>query len=481
MPLVDALKASRQRDHAPFYTPGHRRGQGVGAAWRMTIGQAALGLDLPELPELDNLFAPAGAIAEAQELAAAAFGADRTWFLVNGSTVGILAAMLAICAPGEKILLPRNVHQSAIAGLVLTGAVPIFLRPEYDPNHDLVHGITPERVAAALVQHPDLRAVLLVSPTYYGVCSDVWAIAQIVHQHGIPLLVDEAHGAHFRFHPAFPTTALAAGADVTVQSIHKTLTSLTQSAMVHGQGDRVDWDRLSRTLQWLQSSSPSYLLLASLDAARHQIVAQGQRLWDQVLEQVQRVTRAISTLPNLSLLTLPPSGLPGAVALDPTRLTLNLTDSGWTGFEADVQFHQQWGVTAELPSLHHLTFLVTPGNTPQDMQALIQACQNLSEGARHPRAKRPATSWTLAIPDLAEVEMIPREAAWAKPETVPWQAAIGEISAELVCPYPPGIPVLLPGERITAAAIALLHQVQGQGGQITGCADPTLETLRVVA
>ena len=257
MPLVTALQMCAQRSDAPFYTPGHKKGQGVGRSLIHLLGSKVFAADLPELPELDNLFAPQGAILAAQELAAEAFGADRTWFLVNGSSCGVMAAILATCAPGAKILLPRNVHQSAIAGLIHSGAVPVFLQPEYDRALDIAHSITPDSVSAALTQHPDAKAVLMVYPTYYGACGDVAAIAQLAHQHGIPLIVDEAHGAHFAFHPELPIAALAAGADLVVQSTHKTLSALTQAAMLHLRGDRIDVDRVSVLSNWYSPPAPA--------------------------------------------------------------------------------------------------------------------------------------------------------------------------------------------------------------------------------
>ena len=301
-PLLDALRECANKHHAPFYTPGHKRGQGISQRLADCFGSAVFKADLPELAELDNLFAPQGVIQEAQELAAAAFGAEHTWFLVNGSTCGIEAAILATCAPGDKIILPRNVHQSAIAALILSGAVPIFVTPEYDSVLDIAHSITPSSVATALKQHPDAKAVMMVYPTYYGVCGDVSAIAQLAHQHGIPLLVDEAHGPHFAFHPDLPNSAMAAGADLTVQSIHKVLGAMTQASMLHVQGSWIDTERLSQSLQLLQSTSPSYLLLASLDAARQQMALQGEQLMSHTLQLADIARIRISQIPGLSVL-----------------------------------------------------------------------------------------------------------------------------------------------------------------------------------
>ncbi len=468
VPLLDMLATCAQSQNAAFHTPGHKRGQGSFKAFRELIGDRALQADLPELPELDNLFAPQGAIDEAQKLAAETFGAEQTWFLINGSTCGIIAAILAACDPGDKILLPRNAHQSAISGLILAGAVPIFLQPEYDPVLDIAHSVTPESVAIALKQHPDAKAVLVVHPTYYGICGDLSAIATLTHTAGIPLLVDEAHGAHFAFHPDFPTSAMAAGADLTVQSTHKTLSALTQASMLHVQGNRIDRDRVSRSLQLVQSTSPNYLLLASLDAARAQMASQGTELMTRTLELADRARSQLQ-----SVLQPPPS--PGCFALDRTRLTITVSDLGLDGFTADELLHRTFGVTAEFPSPQHLTFIVSLGNTERDLDRLIQAIDRLPV--------RPATAPKLrnfvqvpcSVPPLS-----PRQAFFAASKSLPLEQAIDQISAELICPYPPGIPVLLPGERITENAIRLLQTVLNSGGLISGCSDSTLNTLKVV-
>ncbi|HEY9736470.1 MAG TPA: aminotransferase class I/II-fold pyridoxal phosphate-dependent enzyme, partial [Trichocoleus sp.] len=295
-PLLEALTQSARRPHAAFYAPGHKRGQGIPKRLQALLGESVFAADLPELPELDNLFAPEGAIAQAQALAAAAFGAEQTYFLANGSTCGIEAAVLAACRPGEKIVVPRNAHQSVVSALILSGALPVWVQPEYDASWDLVGAVRPEAVAMALQQHPDSRAVLVVSPTYQGICSDLAGIADIAHSYGLPLLVDEAHGPHFTFHPDLPTPALAAGADLAVQSTHKVLSALTQASMLHVQGDRICRQRLQRALQLTQSTSPSYLLLASLDAARQQMALEGYSL---LSETLNRVLEARSHLQHL--------------------------------------------------------------------------------------------------------------------------------------------------------------------------------------
>lgn len=478
-PLLDALRECANNNHAPFYTPGHKRGQGISQRLTDCFGSAVFKADLPELPQLDNLFAPQGVIQEAQQLAAVAFGAEHTWFLVNGSTCGVEAAILATCAPGDKIILPRNVHSSGVAALILSGAHPVFVNPEYDPVLDIAHSITPHGVQAALEQHPDAKAVMMVYPTYYGVCGDVAAIATLAHQYNIPLLVDEAHGAHFAFHPDLPTPALAAGADLSVQSIHKVLGAMTQASMLHVQGSRIDIDRVSKSLQLLQSTSPSYLLLASLDAARQQMAIQGEQLMAKTLQLADTARSQISNIPGLSVLQ-PIATTPGFVTLDRTRLTVIVSGLGLTGFAAD-EILAKYGVIAELPSFQHLTFIISLGNTEADIERLVQGFTILAKKYPPNSLTLKQLGWENLFNKLGNYTQIsPREAFFAVRETLPIEQTRDRISAELVCPYPPGIPILMPGEVITSETIEYLQQIQTMGGFISGCADASLRTLKVV-
>ncbi|MCG6138025.1 MAG: aminotransferase class I/II-fold pyridoxal phosphate-dependent enzyme [Nostoc sp. LLA-1] len=467
-PLLDALKACITHAHAPFYTPGHKGGEGISQPLADLLGTKVFRADLTELANLDNLFAPQGVIQQAQQLAAAAFGASQTWFLVNGSTCGIEAAIIATCGTGDKIIMPRNVHSSAIAGLILSGAIPIFLNPEYDPVLDIAHSITPEAVEAALQQHPDAKAVLTVYPTYYGVCGDIQAIAHITHQYNIPLLVDEAHGAHFAFHPQLPTPALAAGADLTVQSIHKVLGAMTQASMLHVQGQRINIDRVSKALQLVQSTSPSYILLASLDAARQQMALQGNALMSRTLQLADTARTRISKIPGLSVLQMP--------NLDQTRLTVTVSGLGFTGFDAEEILDETLGVTAEFASWQNVTFIITLGNTPEDIEKLVQGFTKL--GSRSNTSSLSTRKWCVVWDD--KLRLSPREAFFAVSETLPLEQTSDRICTEIVCPYPPGIPVLMPGELITPAALEYLQQIQAIGGFISGCADSSLKTLKVV-
>ncbi|MFZ4665262.1 MAG: aminotransferase class I/II-fold pyridoxal phosphate-dependent enzyme [Prochlorotrichaceae cyanobacterium] len=503
-PLLAQLLRSSHRSTSAFHTPGHKQGQGILSELREAWGSQVFRSDLPELPELDNLLAPEGVLAEAQACAAETFQADRTWFLVNGSTVGVMAAILAVSgSPQTHLILPRNVHRSAITGLILSGANPIFVTPPYDPLWDLVGTVTPDQIQQALRLHPDAQAVLIVSPTYEGLCADVQTIAQICHRAGVPLIVDEAHGAHFGFHPQLPSRALDCGADVSIQSTHKTLSALTQAAMLHVRGSRVNPDRLQAALNLLHTTSPSYLLLASLDAAQYQMATQGEALWEEVITlanltreallnvmldvmpQAQWETQPVNA-PHLSLLTPQTCGF-SFHTLDPTRLTIAPAGFGLTGFELDQALNDRFGVIAELVNLRHLTFLFGLGQTLADSDRFLNALNALRHTALTSHRLTPPVlpdllanflpnnAQTLTLPVLS-----PRTAYFSPQETVAISAAIDRISAELVCPYPPGIPALLPGEVITEPALRFLQTIQRSGGLITGNADPHLQTIQVV-
>jgi len=478
-PLIDALKACTTRSHAPFYTPGHKRGAGISPLLTDLIGKDVFRADLTELAELDNLFTPQSVILAAQELAAEAFGAEKTWFLVNGSTCGIEAAILATCRMGDKILLPRNVHSSVISGLILSGAIPIFINPVYNSDLDIAYSITPEALKAALVQHPDTKAVLIVYPTYNGICGNLPAFVHLTHQYNIPLIVDEAHGAHFHFHSQLPISALTAGADLTVQSIHKTLGAMTQASMLHFQGKRIDIDRVNKALQLVQSTSPSFILLASLDAARQQMAIHGEKLMSQTLDLAEEARIKINQIPGLSTPLINSKKSPGFMDLDQTRLTVNVSKIKFTGFASEEILDKKFHVTPEFSSWQNLTFIISLGNTKTDIQKLIQGFNNLTHVIPLTSECQPCNNINDAM--IASIMSIsPREAFFANSEVIPIAETQERICAEIICPYPPGIPVLMPGEIITKSALEYLQEIQNMGGFISGCADETLQTVKVV-
>ncbi|MEL7224893.1 MAG: aminotransferase class I/II-fold pyridoxal phosphate-dependent enzyme, partial [Cyanobacteria bacterium J06576_12] len=412
-PLVDALKHCATRSNAAFYTPGHKRGQGIAQRHRELFGDAIFRADLPELPELDNLFAPEGVILQAQQLAAEAFGAEQTWFLANGSTCGIEAAILATCGPGDKIIVPRNAHISVISGLILSGAVPIYVSPSYSAEWDMPIGVEPQSIERALKEYPDAKAVLVVSPTYQGICSDLGAIAAHTHTHNIPLIVDEAHGPHFAFHRDLPTTALSSGADIVIQSTHKVLSAFTQAAMLHTQGERIDQSRLAQSLQLTQSTSPSYLLLGSLDAARHQMSTQGKALMTRTIDLANRASHELKQLSGLRVLQ--PGSMDSELRGDCTRLTVDVSPLGLTGFDADDLLHTKYGITAELPALRTLTFIISLGNTTHDIDQLIEGftrlCAEHSQTSQHSEFQGLSP---LSVKTISSSALTPRQAFFSQ-------------------------------------------------------------------
>jgi len=472
-PLWQALCASARSDQVAFHTPGHKRGRGLPAKVLAQLGSTLGPMDLPELPELDNLFAPESVIRNAQVLAAELFGAEQTWFLTNGSTCGIIAAILATCGPGDEIIVPRNIHISVISGLIFSGAMPIFVQPPMDSQLHLGHCLTPEVVQQALAEFPNTKAVLLVYPTYEGICGDILAIANLVHDHGIPLIVDEAHGPHFAFHPELPQSALAAGADLVVQSTHKMLGAMTQAAMLHVQGDLIMSQRISQALQLVQSTSPNYLLLASLDAARQQMALYGVSLMQEVLTLAAQARSCLQALPGYPIWD-PAKTSPGYIAMDCTRLTIPAHLFGHPGYDLDQILLATHNIAAELVTPDHLTFLISLGNTLSDIDRLVLALQTLYQPFSPPRLDSVARP-TLSLPALS-----PRAAYWRPSEVIPLQEAADRISSESICPYPPGIPILLPGERIRSQDLNHLLHLNSQGGVMTGCSDLSLKTLKVV-
>lgn len=474
-PLLNKLAELASKQDTPFYAPGHKKGKGIGKQLKSLLGEKVFQADLPELPDLDNLFNPQGVIKEAQELASEAFGASQTWFLANGSTSGIIASILATCGEGDKIILPRNVHQSAIFALILSGATPIFLNPEYDSEFDLAYNLSPNQILKALNQHSGVKAVFLVSPTYHGICANLTEIAHCLTNYNIPLIVDEAHGGHFSFHPSLPMSALSAGADIVIQSTHKVLGAMTQASMLHLKSNLVSPERISRALQLVQSSSPNYLLLASLDSARQQMATKGKELLTKTLNLALLAREKINNFDYLSTLNLV-NNQDNFYDLDYTRLTVNISKIGLSGYEIDEIFTQKFQVICELPSLNSLTFIISIGNNEEDIDKLVDAFKQL-KCYQKPINKNSYSSSNFPLPEL---KITPRQAFYSQTITVNQREAINQISGETICPYPPGIPLIMAGEMITEEAIASLNQILLSGGTITGASDVTLATIQVI-
>jgi len=468
VPLLEAARRYLDIDHAPFYMPGHKRGQGIDREFVDLLGETFFRLDLPEMPDLEE------PVTEAEELAAAAYGSDRAWFLTNGSTCGVQAMLLATCQAGDKILIARNCHKSAFAGMILTGAVPIYLPTEYLSEFDLDLGVSPATLEAFLQQHPDAKAVLVVSPNYFGVCGEIEKLVAIAHAYNVPLLIDAAHGAHLGFHPDLPISALQAGADLVVQSTHKVAGSLTQSSILHLQGDRLDAELVNRAVQILRSTSPNFLLMVSLDVARRQMAIKGKALLTETLRLAHEARSQVQQIPNLRTFdqTLVPT-------LDQSRLTIMVDRMGITGFDADQYLHSHCDVVCEMATLSQLVFIFSLGNTQADVDRLILGCKRLAKEKGKRKKEKSITNYELRVTNY-QSQLTPREAYFAKSDRLSLDQAIGRISAESLCPYPPGIPLICIGEEITAEVVEMLQCILRSGGIINGASDESLETILVV-
>lgn len=458
-PLFEALMQYGKRVTAPFHVPGHKMGKAAPSVLQQVMGQGALRMDLTEAPGLDDLHAPEGVIAEAQALAAAAFGAAHSFFLVGGTTAGLHGLILAACRPGDVLAVPRNAHRSVLGALILSGAQPAWVRVAFHDTVDVATRIDPASLRASL---PGAKAALLVHPTYYGMTGDLAAEISLVHQAGLPALVDEAHGAHFAFHPALPPSALMCDADGVVQSIHKTGGSLTQSSMCHlGKESRLSAHRVAEMLRLVQSTSPSYLLMASLDLARRDLALHGEAMWDRALALARQARNRLQEERGIAVCDTD----------DPTKLLINVSGRGLTGFQAAEWLWSQ-GVAVESAGLRYLLAVVTPGDSQASIEALTGALAALPEGPGAPPMP-PEPPWP-------EVVMPPREAFLGPKESVPLSQAAGRIAAELAAPYPPGIPVVAPGERLTADVVRYLQEAVRAGHHLQGPADPHLRWIQVV-
>jgi arginine decarboxylase len=478
-PYVDALLAYAALNPGRFQVPGHKGGDGADPALRQLVGEAGLRNDVPSVTEGVDVGPEPTPFQRAQLLAAEAWGARRTWFLVNGASQGNHATCMALAHGGDRVVVQRNVHSSVIDGLVLSGMRPAFVAPELDPELGIAHGLTPRSLAAALERTPDVVAALVVSPTYFGACADVAGLAAVAHERGVPLVVDEAWGAHLHFHPALPADALASGADLVTSSTHKIVGSLTQAAMLHlGHGGRIDAAVVDRCVSLVETTSPSGLLSGSLDAARRQAHVHGAELLGETLEAVIATRAEIERIPGLAVLDESMVGRPGIAGWDPLRLSIDVRGTGSTGYRLAKAAFYESGLDLELYSENVVVAIFGLG------EPAAAAGARLVAGLRHAvdklEAEPGAPDEKLAPPPpWGELAMTPREAFLGPQEVVPFAAAAGRVAAEGLAAYPPGIPNVLPGEQLTAETLDYIRESVAHGGYVRGGSDRQLKTLRV--
>jgi arginine decarboxylase len=486
-PYVDALLAYAARDPDRLNIPGHKGGPGADPALVELVGEAALRNDIPALIEgidvgLDSPFQ------RAQQLAAEAWGASRSWFLVNGASQGNHAATLTLAhlaasggdSEAANVVVQRNVHTSTIDGLVLTGLRPSFVAPELDDELGVAHCITPAELAAALDRAPGAVAAYVVSPTYFGATADVAGLAEAAHAHGVPLVVDEAWGGHLRFSPELPGDALGCGADLVISSTHKMVGSLTQSAILHlGGSELLDPLLVDRCVTAIETTSPSALLAGSLDAARRLAAVHGERLLGETIAALARAREELRAIEGIDVLDERLIGRPGVHDWDPLRLAIDVRGTGTTGYRLARLVREVDEIYFELASENVVVGAFSIG-APAEAQVtrLLAALRTVVAGIE---PADPEEDEHLAPPPpWGPLRMTPRQAFFGPQEAIPLEESAGRIAAESLAAYPPGIPNVLPGELITEPTIAFIGETLAHGGSLRGASDRSLRTIRVV-
>ncbi|AKL96295.1 arginine/lysine/ornithine decarboxylase [Clostridium aceticum] len=476
-PLFDALLDYVNNDTIPFHVPGHKKGQGMVNRFKDFIGTNVMAIDVTVFKQVDSLHKPTGAIKEAQELAADANNADDTFFCVHGTSGAIQAMIMSVVGEGDKILVPRNVHKSVTAGIILSGAMPVYMQPEIDSNVGVALNVTPETVQTTLEQNRDAKAVLIINPTYYGVSTDIEKIAGIVHSYDIPLIVDEAHGPHLHFSDKLPISAMDAGADMCAQSTHKIIGSLTQSSMLQVRRGLVDVNRVKTVMSLLQTTSPSYILLASLDVARMQMVTEGKELLDKTIELAKYARAEINNIEGLFCFGEEVVGLDGAYDFDPTKITITCKNLGISGHELERILAEKYFIQPEMSDLYNILCVFSIGDTQEKVDALLIALREISKTCSNSGKNKIEI---MSIPKIPLRMLSPRDAFNGNTISIELEDSVGEISAEFLLTYPPGIPVLCPGEIITDEIVEYVKALKDAGLYVQGTDDPEVNFIKVV-
>ncbi|WP_243385224.1 aminotransferase class I/II-fold pyridoxal phosphate-dependent enzyme [Bacillus kexueae] len=477
-PLFTGLLNHVKKNPIQFHIPGHKKGAGTAPEFREFIGHNALSIDQINIGPLDDLHSPHGIIKEAQELAAQAFGADYTFFSVQGTSGAIMTMVMTVCGPGDKIIVPRNVHKSVMSAIVFSGAIPVFIHPEVDKELGISHGITIDSVKKALEQNPDAKGLLVINPTYFGVSADLKVIVELAHSYGVPVLVDEAHGVHIHFHEDLPLSAMQAGADMAATSVHKLGGSMTQSSILNVKEGLVSAQRVQTILSMLTTTSTSYLLLASLDTARKQLATVGHELIGHAISLANKTRKAINEIDGLYCVGEEIVGSKAAYDYDPTKLIISVKGLGISGYDVELWLREHFQIEVELSDLYNILCIITPGDTEEETSTLVEALTKLAAECekRNENTVQPA----VLLPDIPVLALTPRDAFYAETEVVPFNESAGRIIAEFIMVYPPGIPIFIPGEIITEDNLTYIKKNLEAGLPVQGPEDPTLQYLRVI-
>ncbi|MDF3004689.1 MAG: Orn/Lys/Arg decarboxylase major region [Oscillospiraceae bacterium] len=472
-PIYEALEEFKKMRVVPFDVPGHKRGRG-NPELRDFLGEKCVGIDVNSMKPLDNLCHPVSVIKDAEALAAEAFGAANAFFMVNGTTSSVQTMVLSCCKRGDKIILPRNVHRSVINALVLCGAHPVYVNPEVDKRLGISLGMSVSQVEKAIKAHPDAVAILVNNPTYYGICSDIRSITRLAHANGMKVLADEAHGTHFYFGRRLPVCAMSVGADMAAVSMHKSGGSLTQSSLLLT-GPEMNAGYVSQIINLTQTTSGSYLLLSSLDISRRNLALRGKEIFRHVQDLTQYAREEINRIGGYYAYAQDLINNDSIFDFDSTKLSVYTLDIGLAGIEVYDLLRDEYDIQVEFGDLGNILAYVSVGDRMQDIERLVSA---LAEIRRRYGRDRTGLMTQEYLPP--QVEVTPQEAFYAEKISLPLDKAEGHICSEFVMCYPPGIPILAPGERITRDILDYIAYAKEKGCSMTGPEDIAIEHLNVL-
>jgi arginine decarboxylase len=483
-PYLDAVLRYRGAGYTPFHTPGHKLGKGGPEGLRELLGDPCLRVDVAMAGGVEDTRESTHLIRLAEDHAAQAWGSDRAWFLVNGSTSGIHSLVLTLCGPGDEVIIPRNAHKSILAGLIFSGAMPVYMEPKVDPLWGIPLTVSAETARTSLAEHPAAKAIFVTSPTYNGLGTDLAAVAAAAHAAGIPFVTDQAWGPHLRFCPELPMDAMTAGADAAVVSTHKLISGITQTSVLMARAERINLARLDSMVAMTQSTSPQVLMYASIDAARQQMATQGAALWRGAIELAQWARHELNGLPGVRCLGDEALSRQGVASFAPPRLTVSSCDLGLSGHNLELMLRDDYRIAVEAADQLNVVLNVTYGDSRADVERLVTAFRDLvgrRTGRAAGRGSAACTGLAAHQPVFSRQVLSPREAFFAPSVALPLAECAAHVSAEMVTPYPPGIPILGPGEEISTEIVAYLEAAAATGLKVHGPEDRALRSLRVVA
>ncbi len=472
-PIYEALRRLRRMRVVPFDVPGHKRGRGNMELTEF-LGEDCMNADVNSMKPLDNLCHPVSVIRDAEDLAAQAFGAANVFFMVGGTTSAVQSMIMYACKEGEKIIMPRNVHRSAINALILTGAVPVYVDPDVNHQLGIALGMSVSQVEEAIRANPDAKAIMVNNPTYYGICSDMKRITELAHEHGMLVLVDEAHGTHFYFGDNFPITAMAAGADCASVSMHKSGGSLTQSSFLL-MGENVNSDYMRQIVNLTQTTSASYLLLSSLDISRKRLALSGKEIFAEAVAMAEYARSEINSIGGYYAYSKELINGDSIYDFDVSKLSVFTLPVGLAGIEVYDLLRDEYDIQIEFGDIGNILAYISVGDRKRDIERLISALSEIKR--RFGKEGAGLLTQEYINPVVAEA---PRKAFYAQKESLPLEESIGRVCTESVMCYPPGIPILSPGELITPEIIEYIRYAKEKGCQMTGTEDLNIERLNVM-